>query len=323
MLPVKTSEQSDVMRDRTTQMNIDHQALFAPITKQTVRADAATIESLIDEAVRAACAEVPGPVHIGLPSDLADQKAAAAPPLGEPPGTPALAKPDRLAAAAETIGQAQRPLLAVGLTALRLGLGPQVLRLAEKLQAPLVLTPMAKGLVPEDHPLYAGVLFHARSDLMAEVIREADLVVGIGYDPVEFNYESWLPEVALVHLDTRPADVDVSVSLAVNVVGDLAATLEALAPLYRGADARLEIPAPARAAVQRARALVARHVEQRRCFRRKLAGDLRHVVDRQQRKPGVPVEAAAAEGLDQVVQNLKAGHRVSMIALLRKPRAVS
>ena len=220
-----TTEPTDAMRRRVMQMNIDHQALFAPITKQTVRAEAATIDTLIDEAVQTACAEVPGPVHIGLPSDLAEQAAAAAPTPAEPPGTPALARPDRLAAAAETIGQAQFPLLAIGLTALRLGLGPQVMRLAEKLQAPLVLTPMAKGLVPEDHPLYAGVLFHARSDLMAEVIREADLVVGIGYDPVEFNYESWLPEVPLVHLDTRPADVDASVNLAVDAVGDLTATL--------------------------------------------------------------------------------------------------
>jgi acetolactate synthase-1/2/3 large subunit len=104
-------------------------------------------------------------------------------------------------------------------------MGPQVLRLAEKLQAAVVLTPMAKGLVPADHPLYGGVLFHARSDLLAAVIRESDLVVGIGYDPVEFNYEDWLPDVALVHLDTRPADVAAGVNLAADVVGDLAATL--------------------------------------------------------------------------------------------------
>ncbi len=220
-----TTEPSDAMRRRVMQMNIDHQALFAPLTKQTLRAGGADIADIVDRAVLTACAEVPGPVHIGLPSDLAEQDAATAPPIIESPCRPALAKPDRLAAAVEKIGQAQRPLLAVGLTALRQGLGPQVLRLAEKLQAPVVLTPMAKGLVPEDHPLYAGILFHARSDLLADIVREADLVAGLGYDPVEFNYESWLPEVPLVHLDTRPADVDATVNLAVDVVGDLAATL--------------------------------------------------------------------------------------------------
>jgi acetolactate synthase-1/2/3 large subunit len=207
------------------QMNIDHQALFAPITKWTVRAGEAPIDEIVDQTVNTACAEVPGPVHIGLPTDLADRQAAASPSRVALPGTPAIAPPGVLAAAAENISRARRPLLAVGLTALRLRLGPQVLRLAEKLQAPMVLTPMAKGLVPEDHPLYAGVLFHARSDMLAAVIRDADLLVGVGYDPVEFNYEDWLPDAPLVHLDTRPADVAAAVNLAADVVGDLAATL--------------------------------------------------------------------------------------------------
>ena len=55
----------------------------------------ATIETLIDGAVLTACAEVPGPVHIGLPSDLAEQEAATAPSPGEPPGPPALSHAPR------------------------------------------------------------------------------------------------------------------------------------------------------------------------------------------------------------------------------------
>ena len=220
-----TTEPSDAMRRRVMQMNIDHQALFAPLTKQTLRAGRADIAAVVDCAVRTACEEVPGPVHIGLPSDLAEQPAAAAPPNPGPPGAPRLAGPDVLAVAAERIGRARRPLLALGLTAQRLRVGPPIMRLAEKLQAAVVVTPMAKGLIPEDHPLYTGVLFHARSDLLADVIREADLVVGIGYDPVEFNYEEWLPDVPLVHIDTRPADVAASVDLAADVIGDLRATL--------------------------------------------------------------------------------------------------
>ncbi|MDJ0874913.1 MAG: thiamine pyrophosphate-binding protein [Desulfobacterales bacterium] len=221
-----TTEPTDAMRRRVMQMNIDHQALFTPLTKHTVRAGSDDIDAIVDRAVLTACEEVPGPVHIGLPSDLAEQPAkagTAAPPTR--PLRPALPAAETLSAAAETIGAARRPLLAVGLTALRLGLGSRVRRLAESLQAPVVLTPMAKGLVPEDHPLYAGVLFHARSDLLADIIREADLVVGIGYDPVEFNYEAWLPDAPLVHLDTRPADVAAEIELAVDGAGDLAAAL--------------------------------------------------------------------------------------------------
>jgi acetolactate synthase-1/2/3 large subunit len=54
-----------------------------------------------------------------------------------------------------------------------------------------VLTPKAKGLISEDHECYAGVLFHSLSDYLWELYEKTDLVIGLGYDPVEFNYESW------------------------------------------------------------------------------------------------------------------------------------
>jgi acetolactate synthase I/II/III large subunit len=66
---------------------------------------------------------------------------------------------------------------------------------------------MAKGLVPEDHPCYAGVLFHALSDYLDDIYEKTDLVIGLGYDPVEYNYESWMPDVPLVHFDTRVTDM--------------------------------------------------------------------------------------------------------------------
>ena len=66
-------------------------------------------------------------------------------------------------------------------------------------------------------------------------MQEADLVLAIGYDPIEFNYEEWLPDVPLVHIDTVPADVDASVQLTVEVVGDIGMALRFLAALPAGA----------------------------------------------------------------------------------------
>ena len=67
-----TSELSDAMRDRTTQMGIDHQALYAPITKWTTRLQKLGARETIRRAILTARSEVPGPVHVGLPADLAD-----------------------------------------------------------------------------------------------------------------------------------------------------------------------------------------------------------------------------------------------------------
>ena len=227
-----TSEQSDDMLKRTSQMQIDHQALFAPITKWTARLTKDDVPETIHKAIQIAASEVPGPVHIGLPVDLADQIASG----GDFVSTP---KPDEVPVPDSTlleeveklINRAKKPVFAVGLTAARLRLNDLLLAVAQKHTIPVVLTPMAKGMLPEDHPCYAGVLFHALSDHVALTYRQADLVIGIGYDPVEFNYEQWMPDVPLIHLDSSPADIADTYNVACDVVGDLRRALEYIAEM--------------------------------------------------------------------------------------------
>jgi acetolactate synthase-1/2/3 large subunit len=226
-----TTEQSDAMRYRVTQMNIDHQALFRPITKWTTRARADALAATIDQAMITACSEVPGPVHIGLPVDLTAREGEWNVPLPVSANpAPPVAQSD-LQTAIDRIRQARRPLLAVGLTAGRQRLARPLARLLDVIPAPVVLTPMAKGLVSESHPAYAGVLFHACSDRLADITHQADLVIGLGYDPVEFDYEAWLPPVPLVHIDTAPAQLAPPHGLTAACVGDLEGALESLAAM--------------------------------------------------------------------------------------------
>jgi len=226
-----TTEPPAAMRGRTLQMAVDHQALFAPLTKWTTRLDAGEVHRTVYEAARIAASEVPGPVHIGLPADLGDQRCAevpAAPQSPKPATRPGSSVLDRLES---VVVGAHRPLLAVGLTAVRAGASTLITRVAERHRMPVVLTPMAKGLLPEDHPCYAGVLFHALSDHVAETNRQADLVIGVGYDPVEFNYEDWMPPVPLAHIDTVRADIDSNFEVACDAVGDILPALERLAAM--------------------------------------------------------------------------------------------
>jgi len=91
---------------------------------------------------------------------------------------------------------------------------------------------MAKGMLSENHPSYAGVLFHALSDMVGETHQQADLVVAVGYDPVEFNYESWMPKAPLISFDVAPADIDRNAyTVAVDAVGNIGASLKALLAL--------------------------------------------------------------------------------------------
>ena len=225
-----SDEMSDRMLPRITQMNIDHQALFAPLTKWTTRLNGNGIEATLHRAAAIARSEVPGPVHIGLPTgelpkanSLADQTEI------EPIETILDPDPAILAKMAEIFTRSEKPVLAIGLSAVRAGVKSQVQQIAEKYHVPVVITPMAKGMLSEDHPSYAGVVGHALADLVGKTHQQADLIVGIGYDPVEINYEDWMPLVPLLHIDTIGADIDQhSYTLACDVVGNLSGTLNTL-----------------------------------------------------------------------------------------------
>ncbi len=66
---------------------------------------------------------------------------------------------------------------------------------------------MAKGIIDEDHPNFAGVLFHALSHNIKPLVEQCDLVIALGYDQVEYNYESWCPGKQIIQFNTVLTDL--------------------------------------------------------------------------------------------------------------------
>jgi acetolactate synthase I/II/III large subunit len=195
-----TSEIEESMVSRITQMNISHQELFSPVTKATFRMNAGNAREVLASALKICRVGCPGPVHIGLPTDIHNaeidlQASHVTQSEGE-------TFQNDLTKIQSLLEKSQRPVLAIGLTAARLKVRDQLLKFLNRYPIPVVVTPMAKELIPASHPCFAGVLFHSLSDLLDKITGKADLVIGLGYDPVEFNYESWMPDVPLVHFDT-------------------------------------------------------------------------------------------------------------------------
>ncbi len=226
-----TTEPSNPMIGRTYQMGIDQQMLFTPITKWTTRMSSPIIDQVFQKAVHISRTGVPGPVNIGLPEDLGDIKVPEieegmsfeAPYAEVDPNNAMIGRLE------SRLKQAKKPILVVGIGAVRAKVSDLLVSVADRHSIPVVLTPMAKGMISEDHNLYAGVLFHALSDRVAVTYRQADLVIGVGYDPVEFNYESWMPEVPLAHLDVIPADIDrTTYPVVLDVIGNIATSLKTL-----------------------------------------------------------------------------------------------
>jgi acetolactate synthase-1/2/3 large subunit len=224
---------------RRIQMWIDHHALFAPITKATFRLEPGKVAATVAEAVRIAMTEPRGPVHLDLPEDVA--VASAASELAERPPHPdplplkgergREAVPEAIAQAHALIAKARRPIAVLGAAAMRLA-DPARLRAAiERHGLPFATTTMAKGMIDEDHPLALGCIERACRQVQRKFLRSADLIVGLGYDTIEVEYEAWIGDVPLVAIDIEPADVAPSVRLVHQACGDLDASLARLAAL--------------------------------------------------------------------------------------------
>lgn len=216
---------------RRLQMWIDHHALFRPITKATLRLEPGRIAATLAEALRIAMSEPPGPVHLDLPEDVALAEATETMPL--PPGPVALAPaPDAaIAKAASAIAAAKRPMAVIGTSAMRMK-NPGLLRdFVERHGIPFASTTMAKGLIDEAHPLAVGCIERAKRQVQRAFLHGADLVIGLGYDTIEVEYEAWAGSVPVLHVAIERADTDATVNVAHEVVGDLDASLTRLAAL--------------------------------------------------------------------------------------------
>jgi len=90
---------------------------------------------------------------------------------------------------------------------------------------------MAKGMIDEDHSLSLGCIERACRQVQRKLLHSSDLIIGIGYDTVEVEYEAWIGDVPLLQIDIEPVDIAPSVALIHEVSGDLDLSLARLAQL--------------------------------------------------------------------------------------------
>ena len=219
---------------RRLQMAIDHETLFRPITKASFRLQRGAIAETVIEALRIATSEPWGPVHLDLPEDVALAPVSErVPSMGAVatrviPGTDA----ETIAKVVECMRRSRRPVAVIGMSAMRMR-NPRLLTdFIARHRLPFATTLMAKGLVDEDDPLSLGCIERACRKLQRAFLHEqADLIIALGYDTVEVEYEAWTGSLPVVHVDTQSADADSSVVLLHEAIGDLDATMEALAAI--------------------------------------------------------------------------------------------
>lgn len=177
----------------------DQRAASAPFVAGYARADgaapAAEIAALLDLAQRERRA-----VHLDLTGEAARRAPGAAPAPAAPPA-PAPDAGDALA----LLAAARRPVLVAGVEAAGPAPAAALRALAEALRAPVLVTYKAKGVLPDAHPLHAGIF--TGGTLEAACLEQADLIVTLGLDPVELILQPWRHRAPVLDVALRPHPV--------------------------------------------------------------------------------------------------------------------
>jgi acetolactate synthase-1/2/3 large subunit len=220
-----------------THQVVDHKLLFSPITKWAGRIETKSVGTVMRKALRTATAERPGAVHLTCPNDVLTATAidseVTAVPLGrERSATIAVYRGTGNPGPLEQLAAAHRPVVLAGVGATRGEATSALVTFAEAVGAPVVVAPMAKGVFPETHPCFAGIMDVACNKVVKEFIDGADLIVAVGFDVVEL-VKPWTYAAPVLHIDSVP-NTDQVYAAGCEIVGDIAAILEWLSGEWSG-----------------------------------------------------------------------------------------
>ena len=227
-----TGQASLNRRHKESHQYIDVMSMFKPVTKWSASIPKAeVIPEAVRKAFKIAQTEKPGATHLELPEDVAEEQIGdasqlqplfvQAPVMPEP-------SPAQVARAVRTISGAQRPVILAGNGVIRSRAHEAVRQFARRMHIPVLHTFMAKGTLPDSEPLSLYTIGLLARDYTTAVMEQADVVIAIGYDFVEYAPCFWNPhrDKRIVHIDGSPAEVDEHYIVEVGLLGDLRHSLD-------------------------------------------------------------------------------------------------
>ena len=212
--------------------SMDTVSLFRPITKFSAEIDSAySVSEVVANAFRAAESGRPGAAFISVPQDVMMGSADGEVLTPTAPETLGSADADEITEAVDLISKAKHPVLLLGLLASGKDAAEAVRGLIAKTRLAIVCTYQGAGVVPREHfDRFGGRigLFHTQP--ADKLLDAADLVVAIGYDPIEYEPGLWNQgkKRNLIHIDTTSADIDKDYRPQLELTGNIAATVRVL-----------------------------------------------------------------------------------------------
>ena len=210
----------------------DSFSLMMPITKHNYRVtDPKTLPEIMRKSFLIAMNGRYGPVHVDLPVDILQSEVTDE----DMSKTVRIPKPRRnlsgLLDAIKLLEAAERPTIMVGGGVTWSRAGPEIVRLADILMAPIVTTLMAKGSVPEDHPMVLGVCGMHGRQVANYALNNCDILLAIGTrfsDRVTGKLSEFGTKTKVVHVDIDSSEIGKNVKGRVGLVGDAWTVVNAL-----------------------------------------------------------------------------------------------
>lgn len=214
-----------------THQVLDHNRIFSPVSKWTTAIRPDCVGTQMRKALRIAVAERPGSVHLTTAADVvgatASDDAILLPPMAERQSVQVFAVPGVDADPVGRLKGAKRPVVLAGISAVRADATAALVRFANAIGCPVVVAPMAKGVMPEDEAFYAGTLDMACNLHIWKFLKDADLLLCVGFDAVEL-IKPWSLAVPTLHVDSTP-NTDQIYPAEIELVGPIPEILDALA----------------------------------------------------------------------------------------------
>lgn len=209
---------------------MDTVAMFRPVTKYSAEVTSpSALAEVLANGFRAAEFGRPGAAFISLPMDIVNEPASGKLLTSQPPVLGS-APHDAILQVAKLLKQAKNPVLLLGLMASQPRNAEAIRRLLHKSDLPVTSTYQAAGVIDQaSFHRFAGRVGLFNNQAGDRLLRNADLVITIGYSPVEYEPAQWSNGTAeLVHIDVIPAETDSDYLPDVELVGDIADTLDLL-----------------------------------------------------------------------------------------------
>jgi len=210
----------------------DIRGITMPITKHNyLVTNADEIPRIIAEAFHIASTGRPGPVLVDISKDALQARTTFSwPPRIDLPGYRPVTRPHgkQIREAARLIAAAERPILYVGGGVIRAEASEELRRFVEVSKIPVVTTLMARGALPDSHPLHLGMPGMHGSVSAVTGLQKSDLIIALGArfdDRVTGQLSTFAPFAKVIHADIDPAEIGKNRRADVPIVGDCKAVI--------------------------------------------------------------------------------------------------